>query len=181
MFPHATPWPSAGCWSTLQMPPPWGVLHGTTVRAAPLFCQPPNPLHHGQPGHRGLWEAVPKTGSPWGQAESFVVQVPLNIPARNHLQLCNACCRADCCQRPFKLWCPHPIGLCWHDVTSSRPSWKHRGVKIYCVHGSQQSTCTGDLQKCQFSQSTATTVVWRNQRGVLTQPQELKPAPGPMK
>lgn len=82
-----------------------------------LFCQPPNSLHHSQPGHRGLWEAAPKTGSPWGQVESFLVQVPLNIPVRNHLQTFRARQGTDCSQRPFKLWFPHPMGLCWHDAT----------------------------------------------------------------
>lgn len=145
-----------------------------------LFCQPPNSLHHSQPGHMGLWEAAPKSSSPWGQAENLLVQVPLNIPVRNHVQPCNACQGADCCQRLFKLWFPHPMGLCWHDATSSWPSWQPRGVQSFSVHGSQKSTRTGDLQNVsaaspQLQQS------WKNKRGLLTHPQEFKPAPGPLK
>lgn len=90
------------------------------------------------PGHMGLWEAAPKAGSPWGQAESFVLQVPLNIPVRNHLQPCNARQGTDLHQRPLKLWFPHPMGLCWHNSTSS---WQPRAVQSSSVHGIQQSTC----------------------------------------
>lgn len=101
------------------MPLPWGALHSTTVRAATNIVLPaPKFTAPHLPGHRGLWEAAPKTGSPWGPVESFLVQVPLNIPVRNHLQTCTACQGTDCSQRPFKLWFPHPMGLCWHDATS---------------------------------------------------------------
>lgn len=108
-----------------------------------LFCQLPNSLHHSQPGHTGLWEDAPKSSSPWGRAESFLVQVPLNIPERNYLQPCNACQGADCCQRPFKLWFSHPMGLCWHDATSSWPSWQPRGVQSYSVMAASRAPALG--------------------------------------
>lgn len=75
-----------------------------------------------------------------GEAESFLVQVPLNIPVKNHLQPCNACQGTDCFQRPLKLWFLHPMGLCWHGATSSWPSQQPRSVQSYSVHGSPQGT-----------------------------------------
>lgn len=78
-------------------------------------------------GTRGFGEAAPKAGSPWGEAASFMVQIPLNPPVTNHLELCNARWGTDCSQRPFKLWFPHPTGLCWCNPISSRPSWQCQG------------------------------------------------------
>lgn len=79
------------------------------------------------PGTQGFGGAALKAGPPWGEAESFMVQIPLNTPVMNHLQLCNAQWGTDCSQRPFKLRFPHPTGLCRHDPISSQPSWQCEG------------------------------------------------------
>lgn len=49
-------------------------------------------------GTWGFGEGAPRTGSPWGEPESFMVQVPLTTPVMNHLQLRNARWGTDCSQ-----------------------------------------------------------------------------------